>query len=118
MQQGKVTGFSHVAFNVADMDRSLAFYCEALDIAKKFPGHPVVALAGKPGIAYLKIGNGAFLELFYPKPDTNLSSGGQQRQAGRIRSRNSSSLSDRPMRKRSSPSDKSRPVMRSMRSTR
>jgi catechol 2,3-dioxygenase-like lactoylglutathione lyase family enzyme len=88
MGQGMVTGFSHVAFNVADMDRSLGFYCGALglekafeiliplDIAKKFPGHPVVALAGKPGIAYLKIGNGAFLELFYPKPDTDLSSGG------------------------------------------
>ncbi len=88
MDKGGIRGFSHVAFNVVDMERSLAFYCGALglekafeilipeDIATLFPGNPIVALAGKPGIAYLKIGEGAFLELFYPKPDTDLATGG------------------------------------------
>ena len=83
-----ITGMSHLAFNVADMSRALDFYCNILGLEKVFeiiipeniaeimPGHPVAALAGKPGITYLQIAPGQFVELFYPKPDTDLLSGG------------------------------------------
>jgi catechol 2,3-dioxygenase-like lactoylglutathione lyase family enzyme len=83
-----IKGMSHLAFNVTDMARAIHFYCDILGLEKIFeikipeniaeilPGHPIVALAGKPGIAYLQIAPGEFLELFYPKPDTDLLSGG------------------------------------------
>jgi lactoylglutathione lyase len=83
-----ITGFSHLAFNVADMERALDFYCNVLGLEKIFeitipenigeimPGNPIVAMAGKPGIAYLQVSSGVFLELFYPKPTTDPDSGG------------------------------------------
>ncbi len=88
MQERLITGLSHVAFNVSDMDRALDFYCNVLGLEKLydikipenigdlFPGDPIVSMAGKPGIAYLKISDGALLELFYPKPSTDPDSGG------------------------------------------
>jgi catechol 2,3-dioxygenase-like lactoylglutathione lyase family enzyme len=88
MEKSIVTGISHLAFNVVDMDRSIDFYCNGLglkkifeiiipeNIAEIFPDNPISALAGKPGIAYLEIASGQFVELFYPKPYTDLNSGG------------------------------------------
>ncbi|HHV11146.1 MAG TPA: VOC family protein [Clostridiales bacterium] len=83
-----VKGISHIAFNVADMERSIDFYCNVLgldkifeimipeNIAEIFPGNPITALAGKPGIVCLQVAPGEFIELFYPMPDTDLHSGG------------------------------------------
>ncbi len=80
--------FGHLAFNVSDMDRALHFYCDILglekafsirvpeDIAERMPGSPIAAMAGKESIVYLRFGGGAFIELFYPTPNTNLNSGG------------------------------------------
>ena len=80
--------FGHLAFNVADMERSLHFYCDILGLKKAFtihvpenikelmPDSPVAAMAGKDTIVYINMGNGAFLELFYPTPETNMESGG------------------------------------------
>lgn len=80
--------FGHLAFNVSDMDRALHFYCDILglekaftirvpeDIAGRMPGSPLAAIAGRESIVYIRLGGGAFIELFYPMPDTDLSSGG------------------------------------------
>lgn len=88
MKDMLITGFSHIAFNVSDMDRALDFYCSTLGLEKIFeitipeniaeimPGNPIAAMAGKPGIAYLQVSPGVFLELFYPKPTTDPDSGG------------------------------------------
>jgi lactoylglutathione lyase len=83
-----IKGISHIAFNVSNMERALDFYCNVLGMEKIFeimipknieeimPGNPIVSMAGKPGIAYIQVVPGEFIELFYPKPDTDLSSGG------------------------------------------
>ena len=83
-----ITGISHLAFNVSDMDRSIDFYCNSLglkkifeiiipeNIAEIFPGNPIAAMAGQPGIAYLEVVPGEFIELFYPNPYTDHTSGG------------------------------------------
>lgn len=88
MNNDLIKGISHLAFNVVDMDRSLDFYCNGLglkkifeiiipeNIAEIFPGSPISVMAGLPGIAYLQIAPGQFIELFYPKPYTDLLSGG------------------------------------------
>lgn len=88
MDNKLIKGISHLAFNVVDMDRSLDFYCNGLglkkifeiiipeNIAEIFPNSPIAAMAGKPGIVYLEVAPGEFIELFYPKPVTDLNSGG------------------------------------------
>ena len=53
---------SHVAFEVKDMDRSVAFYCGALGFRDAFD---LPDENGNPYIKYLKICDGQFLELFY-----------------------------------------------------
>ncbi len=80
--------FGHLAFNVSDMDRALHFYCGILGLEKAFsirvpeniaelmPGSPLAAMAGKESIVYIRFGGGAFIELFYPTPDTTLDSVG------------------------------------------
>lgn len=88
MENKLIKGMSHVAYNVTDLDRALDFYCNGLGLEKVFdimvpeniadimPDSPLRVLAGKPSIVYLQIAPGAYLELFYPKPDTDLQSGG------------------------------------------
>lgn len=88
MEDRLIKGISHLAFNVADMDRAVDFYCNVLglekifdivvpaDIAERMPGHPAAVFAGKPAITYLQVSPGEYIELFYPRPDTDMNSGG------------------------------------------
>ncbi len=46
------------------------------NIGDLFPGQPIADMAGKPDLVYLQISPGVLLELFYPKPGTNLNSSG------------------------------------------
>ena len=55
-------GNAHVAFVVADMDRSLHFYCDVLGLEKAFD---LDDDEGNPWINYLKVADGQFIELFY-----------------------------------------------------
>ncbi len=83
--------FSHLALNVTDLDRAVAFYCDVLGLKKAFeikipesvaidaPEEPVAAIAGKVFIAYIDLGNDSFLELFRPLPDYDLSTAGPNR---------------------------------------
>ncbi|HEY3613539.1 MAG TPA: VOC family protein [Gaiellales bacterium] len=49
-----VTGFDHVAITVSDLDRSLAFYRDALGLQEverhRLEGEGISAMAGKPGV--------------------------------------------------------------------
>ncbi|MDR3247701.1 MAG: VOC family protein [Treponema sp.] len=54
-------GIGHNAINVLDMEKSLDFYVNAVGFQRAFE----LPLEGRPWIVYLKIGPGAFLELFY-----------------------------------------------------
>ncbi len=58
-----VQGIGHVAFNVKDMDRTVAFYEQTLGFRRAFdiprPEN------GEPWIVYLYGGGGQFIELFY-----------------------------------------------------
>jgi len=59
-------GIGHLAFNVADMKKSLDFYCNGLGFKHAFSlKHPQT---GEDWIEYLFIGQGQFIELFYTKP--------------------------------------------------
>jgi len=53
--------FSHVAFVVKDMGKSLNFYCDILGFKKLFDFKEE---DGSIRISYIKIGDGQFLELF------------------------------------------------------
>ncbi len=56
----------HLAFNVADMKKSMEFYCDGLGMTHAFSlPHPET---GEPWIEYLRLGEGQFIELFYTKP--------------------------------------------------
>lgn len=58
-----ITGYSHLALNVSDMEKSLKFYCDVLGYVRAFDiDHPET---GKPWIVYLYAHGGQFLELFY-----------------------------------------------------
>lgn len=58
-----VKSITHVAINVKDMEKTLAFYRDALGFQKIFElSHPET---GKPWIVYVQICAGQFLELFY-----------------------------------------------------
>ena len=63
-----ITGISHIALTVSDMEKSLDFYTRVLGFTKAFqltePG------TGKPWIEYLKAGN-QFVELFYNGTEDN-----------------------------------------------
>jgi lactoylglutathione lyase len=56
-----LVGIGHNAINVLDMEKSLDFYAGAVGFQKAFE----IPQDGKPWIVYLKVGGGAFLELFY-----------------------------------------------------
>src|SRR5437588_2813144 len=60
---GPVTGlrFNHVAFRVADFDRSIRWYGEAFGAREAFrASHP----DGSPQLVYLEFAPGQFIELF------------------------------------------------------
>lgn len=57
-----IKGISHAAFSVADMQRSLDFYCGVLGLEDAFETRDEQS---QPWIRYLKIRPGQFLELFY-----------------------------------------------------
>ena len=58
-----ITGIGHLALTVSDMKKSLDFYTGPMGFAKVFE---IPDDSGKPWIVYLKVGNGQFVELFYP----------------------------------------------------
>jgi lactoylglutathione lyase len=53
----------HAAYTVANMERSLHFYCDILGLKKVFELNE--PNTGKPWIVYLKVTDGEFIELFY-----------------------------------------------------
>ncbi len=58
-----VLGLGHAAFNVKDMEKSVAFYENALGFRKAFEiNRPET---GEPWIVYIYAGGGQFVELFY-----------------------------------------------------
>ena len=62
-----ITSYAHAALTVKDMDKSLAFYTEALGFKKAFDlKNPQT---GAPWIEYLLVSPGQFLELFYGGKD-------------------------------------------------
>ncbi len=64
-----ITNIAHNAVTVADMEASLRFYTEGLGFRKAFEiPNPDT---GEPGIVYLKICPGQFLELFYGGTEQN-----------------------------------------------
>ena len=87
-EMGHIQGISHIAYNVADLEKSVDFYCNVLEFEKAFdilvpdnidellPGHPVAALKGQTSLVYLKAPDGSYLELFRPLPGADISSGG------------------------------------------
>lgn len=56
-----IKGIAHVAFLVSDLERSIAFYKEALGFEKKFT---LFNDDGTPWLVYLKMNESQFLELF------------------------------------------------------
>lgn len=57
-----IKGIGHLAFDVADMERSLHFYCGVLGFKKAFS---IEDDQGNPWIEYIKVADGQFIELFY-----------------------------------------------------
>lgn len=57
-----ITAIAHNAMKVTDMQQSLDFYCRTLGLQQAFE---IPDDAGNPWIVYLKICDGAFIELFY-----------------------------------------------------
>ncbi|WP_269537612.1 VOC family protein [Cerasicoccus fimbriatus] len=56
-----VQRLAHACIHVADLDRSLAFYCETLGFAKKFD---FIGKAGDRFGAYIELAPETFLEIF------------------------------------------------------
>lgn len=57
-----IKGIGHLAFDVSDMEQSLAFYCGILGFRKAFE---IPHDDGRPWIVYLKVAGLQFIELFY-----------------------------------------------------
>ena len=57
-----ITGLTHKAFHVSDMEASLRFYCDCLGLQKMFE---LKDDEGRDWLLYLKITDRQFLELFY-----------------------------------------------------
>jgi catechol 2,3-dioxygenase-like lactoylglutathione lyase family enzyme len=57
-----IKGIAHTAYIVKDMDKSLHFYCEVLGFPKVFE---LPKPDGAPGLIYVKVADGQFIELFY-----------------------------------------------------
>lgn len=52
----------HLAFDVANMEQSLHFYCDILGFKRAFD---ILDDNGNPWIEYIKVADGQFIELFY-----------------------------------------------------
>ena len=69
-----IKGLAHVAYQVSDMEKSVAFYEKAFGFKKKFELHDD---KDQPWIVYLQVNERAFIELFYAhnelKKDVNIS---------------------------------------------
>jgi catechol 2,3-dioxygenase-like lactoylglutathione lyase family enzyme len=61
-----VKAIGHVAYNVADMDKSIHFFCDILGFKHAFS---IKDDKGEPWIEYIKIRDGQFVELFYAKKE-------------------------------------------------
>lgn len=61
-----IKGIAHLAFRVTDMKKALDFYVRGLGFTHAFS---IEDDENRPWIEYLKIGNGQFIELFYPGQD-------------------------------------------------
>lgn len=59
-----IKGIGHTAYNVADMEKSLKYYCKVLGFTHAFS---IPDKDGNPWIEYLQIGS-QFVELFYGNP--------------------------------------------------
>ncbi|GAA0845406.1 VOC family protein [Bifidobacterium pullorum subsp. gallinarum] len=57
-----IKGIAHLAFDVADMEKSLHFYCDILGFTRAFD---IANDQGEPWIEYIKVCDGQFIELFY-----------------------------------------------------
>ena len=62
----KINGIGHAAYNVQDMDKSLAYYCGILGFEELFH---LENDKGEPWIVYLKLCEGQYIELFYKTDD-------------------------------------------------
>ena len=58
---------AHLAFTVSDMDQALDFYCNGLGCKHAFS--LTNKETGEKWIEYLRVGEGQFIELFYPGKD-------------------------------------------------
>ena len=58
-----VCGIGHAAFNVKDMEKTVAFYENSMGFKKAFEIQRPET--GEPWIVYIYAGNGQFVELFY-----------------------------------------------------
>lgn len=56
-----ITGLTHAAVRVTDIDRSLEFYTQKLGLAEQFR---LTGEDGRPWLVYLKVGEDSFIELF------------------------------------------------------
>lgn len=57
-----IKGIGHLAFDVANMEQSLHFYCDILGLKRAFA---IPHDDGKPWIEYIKVADNQFIELFY-----------------------------------------------------
>ena len=64
-----VQGIGHVAFNVEDMEKTIAFYEKTLGFRKAFDIQRPEN--GEPWIVYMEGGGGQFIELFYGATEAN-----------------------------------------------
>jgi len=61
-----VLGIGHAAYNTAQMDKILDFYCNKLEFKHAFS---ISGDGGEPWIEFIKLADGSFLEFFYATPD-------------------------------------------------
>lgn len=61
-----ITRIAHVAYTVADMQKTLHFYCKQLGFTRVFS---IPDNNGNPWIEYIKVADGQFIEFFYPQKD-------------------------------------------------
>ena len=66
-----VSGFAHIALNVRDMEKSIAFYTKVFGFSKAFS---LADEKGNPWIEYVKVAPGKFIELFYNNNQPNAGS--------------------------------------------
>ena len=63
-----ILGISHIALTVADMDKSVHFYCDVLGFSVAFD---INNDKDEPWIKYIKAGSSQFIELFYNRKGEN-----------------------------------------------